>query len=329
MNKYIIPIKGSKESIGKKIIKRITTHDNFYGGLHVRIYGNPDERLTLIQSLCQNMYSHNDKHEVVPETVIFRGSNISYWASFPTERTRIFVYNTDTLLFKNYNNTSHQIILYKNNKDLYSKLLRGGINVIYEPTTYTLTDRLKEMIRMRGVTKNDLFKNITIDSIIWWFEFIDWLRINKSLDHISIFINESDQLLPVSSSDVQWHLNLWFKDVMRTLRKRNISLFLACREYTDIDSRMKPKITCAIYMNGSYIPSESDIRLRPPRIVNLPKYEFYIETSYEGYSICKVNPVKLESNKITTIVIGSKGNGKSSQLIKDQVRLSKNNEDAK
>jgi hypothetical protein len=174
------------------------------------------------------------------------------------------------------------IIVYKNNKDLYSKLLRGGINVIYEPTTYTLTDRLKKMIQKRGVAGDELFKKKEVDSIIWWFEFVDWLRINKNLEHISVFIDEADQLLPVSPSGARWHLNLWFKDIMRALRKRNISLFLACHGYTDIDGRIRPKVMYRIYMKGACSPSESLIWKTAP--ITLPQGKYYIERDAWGWA---------------------------------------------
>jgi hypothetical protein len=138
------------------------------------------------------------------------------------------------------------------------------------------------MIQKRGVTGDDLFKNKTVDSIIWWFEFIDWLRINKSLEHISVFIDEADQLLPVSPSGARWHLNLWFKDIMRALRKRNISLYMACHGYTDIDGRIRPKVMYRIYMKGACAPSESLIMKTAP--ITLPQGKYYIERDAWGWA---------------------------------------------
>jgi hypothetical protein len=277
---------------GRRLTNEMIKHNNDFGGVTAIVYGSKGSgKTTLFLTLCQTVQCYNKNGDLEFETSIWRGGDEDYWTWLPYERTRVFIHRDDfnTVSFKcdedlkEYDRSQlPQIIMYKNNKDLYSKLLRGGINVVYEPTTYTLTDRLKKMIQRRGVTGDDLFKNKTIDPIIWWFEFIDWLRVNKSIEHISVFIDEADQLLPVSPSGARWHLNLWFKDIMRALRKRNISLYMACHGYTDIDGRMKPKIMFRVYMKGSCTPSESLIFKTAP--VTLPQGKYYIEKDAWGWA---------------------------------------------
>jgi hypothetical protein len=278
---------------GRRLTTELTVHNNDFGGVTAVVYGSKGSgKTTLFLTLCQTVQCYNHiNNQLELETSIWRGGDEDYWTWLPYERTRVFIHrdDIDTVSFKCDEDLSEydrsqlpQIIVYKNNKDLYAKLLRGGINVIYEPTTYTLTDRLKKMIQKRGVTGDDLFKNKTVDSIIWWFEFIDWLRINKSLEHISVFIDEADQLLPVSPSGARWHLNLWFKDIMRALRKRNISLYMACHGYTDIDGRIRPKVMYRIYMKGACAPSESLIMKTAP--ITLPQGKYYIERDAWGWA---------------------------------------------
>lgn len=278
---------------GRRLTTELTVHNNDFGGVTAVVYGSKGSgKTTLFLTLCQTVQCYNHiTNQLELETSIWRGGDEDYWTWLPYERTRVFIHrdDIDTVSFKCDEDLSEydrsqlpQIIVYKNNKDLYSKLLRGGINVIYEPTSYVLTDRLKKMIQKRGVTGDDLFKNKTVDSIIWWFEFIDWLRINKSLEHLSVFIDEADQLLPVSPSGARWHLNLWFKDIMRALRKRNISLYLACHGYTDIDGRIRPKVMYRIYMKGACAPSESLIMKTAP--ITLPQGKYYIERDAWGWA---------------------------------------------
>ena len=278
---------------GRRLTTEMTVHNNDFGGVTVVVYGSKGSgKTTLFLTLCQTVQCYNTvTNNLELETSIWRGGDEDYWTWLPYERTRVFIHrdNIDTVSFKCDENLMEYdraqlppIIVYKNNKDLYSKLLRGGINVIYEPTTYTLTDRLKKMIQKRGVAGDELFKKKEVDSIIWWFEFVDWLRINKNLEHISVFIDEADQLLPVSPSGARWHLNLWFKDIMRALRKRNISLFLACHGYTDIDGRIRPKVMYRIYMKGACSPSESLIWKTAP--ITLPQGKYYIERDAWGWA---------------------------------------------
>ena len=278
---------------GRRLTTELTVHNNDFGGVTAVVYGSKGSgKTTLFLTLAQTMQCYNiSNNNLEFETSIWRGGDEDYWTWLPYERTRVFIHrdNIDTVSFKCDENLLEydrsqlpQIIVYKNNKDLYSKIMRGGINVVYEPTTYTLTDRLKKMIQKRGVAGDELFKKKEVDSIIWWFEFIDWLRINKTLEHISVFIDEADQLLPVSPSGARWHLNLWFKDIMRALRKRNISLFLACHGYTDIDGRIRPKVMYRIYMKGACAPSESLIWKTAP--ITLPQGKYYIERDAWGWA---------------------------------------------
>jgi len=278
---------------GRRLTTELTVHNNDFGGVTVVVYGSKGSgKTTLFLTLAQTVQCYNTvTNNLELETSIWRGGDEDYWTWLPYERTRVFIHrdNIDTVSFKCDENLMEydrsqlpEIIVYKNNKDLYSKLMRGGINVIYEPTTYTLTDRLKKMIQKRGVAGDELFKKKEVDSIIWWFEFVDWLRINKSLEHLSVFIDEADQLLPVSPSGARWHLNLWFKDIMRALRKRNISLFLACHGYTDIDGRIRPKVMYRIYMKGACAPSESLIWKTAP--ITLPQGKYYIERDAWGWA---------------------------------------------
>ena len=293
---------------GRRLTTELTVHNNDFGGVTAVIYGSKGSgKTTLFLTLAQTVQCYNTVTNVLEfETSIWRGGDEDYWTWLPYNRTRVFIHrdDIDTVSFKCDEDLSEydrsklpEIIVYKSNKDLYSKLLHGCINVVYEPTTYTLTDRLKKMIQKRGVAGDELFKKKEVDSIIWWFEFIDWLRINKTLEHISVFIDEADQLLPVSPSGARWHLNLWFKDIMRALRKRNISLYLACHGYTDIDGRIRPKVMYRIYIKGACAPSESLIWKTAP--ITLPQGKYYIERDAWGWA--RFNKIEEQPRVLVTL----------------------------
>ena len=277
---------------GRRLTQEMTVHNTDFGGVTVLTYGSKGSgKTTLFLTLCQSVTCYNKDGLLELETSIWRGGDEDYWTWLPYDRVRVFIHRDDfdNVVFRRDDDLSEydrkdlpEIVKYKTNKEVYEKLLRGGINVIYEPTTYSLTDGIKKIIQRRGVTGDELFKNKTMDPIIWWFEFIDWLRIKKSIEHISVFIDEADQLLPVSPSGARWHLNLWFKDIMRALRKRNISLFMACHGYTDIDGRILPKIMYRLYMKGSTAPTNSLIFKTAP--ITLPQGKYYIERDAWGWA---------------------------------------------
>jgi hypothetical protein len=286
---------------GRRLTNELICHNNEFGGITAVVYGSKGSgKTTLFLTLAQIVQCYNiQTGELQYETSIWRGGDEDYWTWLPRDRTRVYIHSLDmpSVSFKSDETLMEydrkdlpQIISYETNKDLYLKIQsngRGCINVVYEPSTYALTDRLKKMIQRRGVTGDELFKNKEVEPIIWWFEFIDWLRINKSIEHISIFIDEADQLLPVSPSGARWHLNLWFKDIMRALRKRNISLLMACHGYTDIDGRIRPKVMYRLYMKGACAPTESLIQKTAP--ITLPQGKYFIER--DAWGLAKFNKI--------------------------------------
>lgn len=97
---------------------------------------------------------------------------------------------------------------------------------------------------------------------------------------MSIIFDEADELFPQSPGGVRWHLNLWAKDVIKDLRRRRMSLFMACHGYQDIDGRFKPKIQYKIWMRGSVTMPESLVRRQAPLLLEPGVY--YIERTGWG-----------------------------------------------
>jgi hypothetical protein len=165
---------------------------------------------------------------------------------------------------------------YSSIRQLNSRLRAGKVNVVYEPTTYTISDRIKKMIERRGSSAGEeLFKSNEVDPVIFWFEYMDWMVHNKNSKFISIIFDEADELFPASPGGARWHLNLWAKDVIKDLRRRRISLFLACHGYQDLDGRIKPKIQYKVWMKGSVTMPESLVNRRAPMMLEPGVY--YIE----------------------------------------------------
>lgn len=180
---------------------------------------------------------------------------------------------------------------YTSIRKLYGRLREGKVNVIYEPTTYTITERIKNMIQRRGVSSEELFKTNQVDPVIFWFEMMGWLVANKNPKFLSIVYDEADELFPNSPSGGRWHLNLWAKDIMRDLRRRGISIYMASHGYQDIDARIMPKIQYKIYMKGSTTPTFSIVNHKAP--IMLDPGTYYIER--DGWGMHGFNKIKEQS----------------------------------
>jgi DNA polymerase III delta prime subunit len=270
---------------GARLTEEISYHKPNSGGVTVGIYGSKGSGkttflLTLAQTICcENPFTHNEEKE----TVLWRGRSNDYWNWIPKEQVQIFIHKTDfdRAIFKDdiLNTMSKEDLppmeAYTSIRQLYSRLRAGKINVVYEPTTYSISDRIKKMIQKRGISGDELFKSNEVDPVIFWFEFMDWLVHNKNPKFISIVFDEADELFPASPGGARWHLNLWAKDVIKDLRRRRISLFMACHGYQDLDGRIKPKIQYKVWMKGSVTMPESLVNRQAPLM--LEPGVFYIE----------------------------------------------------
>jgi hypothetical protein len=184
---------------------------------------------------------------------------------------------------------------YTSIRKLYGRLREGKINVVFEPTSYTITDRIREMIQRRGVSSEELFKSNKVDPVIFWFEFMGWLVANKNPKFLTIIYDEADEVFPNSPSGGRWHLNLWAKDIMRDLRRRGISLLMASHGYNDIDGRLLSKIQYKIYMKGATTPSFSIVNHKAP--IMLEPGTYYIER--DGWGLHGFNKIKEQSIVLT------------------------------
>jgi len=260
--KEIVPITNEN-----KLLNQLILHDMFNRGITAWVAGSKDSRKHILSALAKTVKYYNPvNNNLEQETVIWKGKLKDDWTWLPHERARIFMHH-DTInpvyfqytKFLDYNKYhAPQIFVYKTNKDLYASLLHGGINIVHEPSLYEFTERSKKMIHKHGFV-NDKIISKKINPNIWWFNFIDWLYTNKNLKHMSIFIDDMEQLLPIDNSTSRLHLNLWFNDILKFITKTPISLYLAYNNYTTIGINIKSDINYYLYTNDSMLLPDSHI----------------------------------------------------------------------
>lgn len=271
-------------------MSEVLLQNNKDGGVTLAIYGSKGAgKTTFLLTLAERIscISPFDKG-IENQTIIWRGRYTDYWNWLPKENVTLFIHRDDIDRIKFKNDMLEdldkadlpRIVKYTSIKSLYDNLVKGKINVVYEPTTYTLTENIRKMIQRRGVVGDELFKDPRVDPVIFWFELFDWLVRNKSLDFITIIFDEAGELFPTAPAGARWHLNLWARDKMGDFRKRNLSLILACHGYQDIDGRILTKLMYRIYMKGCTTPVTSLINRHAP--ILLERGMFYIESNAWG-----------------------------------------------
>jgi hypothetical protein len=265
-------------------------HTKDFGGTKVLICGDEQSgKISLAMTLAETIhFTRNGESVPERETVIWRGQLKDHWVGFQKESTSLFIHKDDkntisfwsTELAKYDHNDLPQITYYNTNKDLYSKLSRGKINVIYEPSTYKPSKLLKKLLSMGMFTDTPdkiLFKDEAIDTSIWWFEFLDWMcRRDNDGEFNSIFLNDAQKLLPDKPTGDRYFVHLFFKDIIYRIRRSNTSLYLTSNNYDDIDHRVTPKTQYKIWMNGSTIHPAMLMR-HYHKFINLNPGEYYIE----------------------------------------------------
>lgn len=271
----------------------IISHTQDFGGTTVLICGDDTSgKLSLSITLVEAIHCIR-KGETVPEreTVIWRGQSTDHWMIFPKDQTNIFIHKADkdiisfwsTELAKYDHNDLPQITYYNTNKDLYSKLQHGRINVIYEPSTYIPSKKLLTTLLSMGIFKDTpnkiLFEGEIIDTSIWWFEFINWIcRRDNDGQYNSIFLNDAQKLLPDKPTGDRYFVHLFFKEIIYRARRSNTSLYMTTNNYDDIDQRVTPKTQYKIWMNGSKILNYSMLPYTlHKKIINLDPGRYYIE----------------------------------------------------
>jgi len=306
-----IETKSSYESA--KHLSEALIHNNHDGGIVVGIFGAKGSgKTTLLIQITQKLsYINPITKKIAKEIVLWRGRDIDYWNWLDTNKVLLHFHDLDEPTFTNdlmiEIHKLPQILRYNSNADLMKHIDPTRLNVIYEPQHYALSAELKNIITKRGFLKEGVFERIGIDPVIFWFDFCNYLLLNKSFEFISIIFDEADDIFPEQPGGIRWHLQLWFKDVLRDFRKRNISLFFTAHSHQDIDFRIKSKIMTRIWMRGALPTAGSLVRRQAPLWLK-PGQAFIERDGFGKFVFDKIDPkprVMIKFRKIDPVEIGT------------------------
>ncbi|MCK9544264.1 MAG: hypothetical protein M0R03_19775 [Novosphingobium sp.] len=210
-----------------------------------------------------------------PETVIWRGLEYDHWnclipeywgRSFPNsfpKKIRLHVHYNDRLThYVQHGKKRFQLMLaaedvkyYNTPENLYENLLQGGINVVYEPQEYYLSEKTLARILTAQLKKESEYKNeerIRAPSAMWWYEFIETLtRIKARNEYYTLILDEADDIFPFGAQGSNWHLIGWFTRTVIHLRKNNISTLIATQDINLVDHRIYDRANYFIWLPGA------------------------------------------------------------------------------
>ena len=270
---YIMP-ESVIDKIGEEIWYDIITHDDGVaniGGSTVGIIGTMGAgKTTVVKEVCkQSKYCFDKSNKSGPfntEGIIYVGRSLDTWLNLFDigKPIKIFDYaptNSYYCISKGKTlvsiNTKLSPIMYHYTSILsvIDNLLLDGINIIYAPPSYTITENILSILQKRiGQKPPDV--GTACDPALWWFDFINHLVKTKAADEFyTIVCDEAHRLFPPSPSGAWWHLIQDLCESLVDLRKSNLSFVLATHDTNLIDYRITDRLNFFCWMRGSSPPT--------------------------------------------------------------------------
>jgi hypothetical protein len=278
---YSRGLEGVNTSIGAELYTMLQLHDDGvkgYGGMRSACIGPMRAgkttlglitipRFHYVENITKEAWFKSEDPNkidmVKPETVIYRGRKLDYWNSFTEQnfkkcfphdskrQLRIFIYKDDDIKFFEENQSSGNyeqipgldVYRYDQQWDLYDNLIEGGINVIYPPNEYKLSDFLKTTINEMMMLSEDDSDYLDADAEVsviketFWYDLFYYLMdIEKNRDNpddtrrkikwITFFFDEAHQIFPANEPKPFWYLiDNFAENVLIDTGRMNITIY--------------------------------------------------------------------------------------------------------
>ena len=221
--------------------------------------------------------------EMYPETVLMRGMSDDHWncllqrnwaKSFPdygkSKPVVVHTHCNDNYSFTEVSpgkvrsiNHGLNIKKYETPLDLMDNIKIGGINIIYEPSEYFLSEDMRNhLAQYKLQSAEDVKKEGTMaPSPTWWFEFSDTLLQNTEGLHVTLILDEFHDVATNYPTGDMFHITGNFARSMIHFRKNNISMFTSTHDEYLLDYRVKDRIPYRIWFPGSE-PKKSMVQIK-------------------------------------------------------------------
>lgn len=261
-----------------------------------------------------------------PETIISRGRKKDYWNLFmpdnfrrsfgkeyPLRKMRVFVYKDDDITF--YEQTDEEdgdvrvlhpdVYKYENITDLYQHIIMGGINIVYPPNDYMLSDLLKKRMNDLMMKSKEGRKylqenqSISVPSVAFWYDLFyffisDVEQVKEEIPDIKIIksvvfvFDEAHQIFPSGASKPLWYLvDNFAEDEIIETRRINVSIWADCHDYRFIYWKILGRFNYFVFLKGARSMIKQRLsKIQQSLIDQLPIGTFLIEEKSGGFGKC-------------------------------------------
>nr|WP_013087934.1 p12-10p [Pyrococcus sp. 12/1]ADF80217.1 p12-10p [Pyrococcus sp. 12/1] len=244
---------------GEELLNKLISQDPTFGGRLALITAPQGAgKTTLLLKLAEALMGN--------EYVIWRGRDLAQFHRLPDwrKKVKIFAHKHDELTFYKLEHGSEyaeeiqiKVHKYETPEDILKQLEKDKLNVIFEPSFYSISEELAlEVLRRSGLRINK--KQLSeMKSAYFWFEFLYRLLLRPDRRWISILIDEIDDTFPETPTGLQWKLQAWVKDIAKDLRKAFITLIGTTHTNTHVDWKIRSKMQARIYLSGAQLEEDS------------------------------------------------------------------------
>lgn len=250
--------------IGQIHLQNLFVRDPQQGGRLVLMTGYQGVgKTTLLEKFAQRAFSLGDY-------VVWRGRDLAQWHRFPDYwlNVTLFVHEDDDIKILKLPHDGGppeeidnvRIVKYREPQEVVRKLRKTKINVIYEPSFYSISERMVYEIAKRTNIFISPERRKAMKASYFWYEFMYHLLERPNRRWVSVFFDEFDDIAPETPKGLQWVLQEWMMHTVKDLRKAFISLFASTHVLTNVDWRIRSKFQIRIYLQGAQIEKGSIIR---------------------------------------------------------------------
>src|SRR5574343_321131 len=276
-----------------------------------------------LKSTNKRDFMKGAKDTLSPETVISRGRKKDYWNLFmpdnfrrsfgknhPLRKMRVFVCKGDDITFYEQEDDEEGTVrklhpdtyYYENITDLYQNIIIGGINIVYPPNDYQLSDLLKKRMNDLMMKSKEGRKylqenhSISVPSVAFWYDLfyffisdveevkerIPDLKIIKSV--VFVF-DEAHQIFPSGASKPLWYLvDNFAEDEIIETRRINVSIWADVHDYRFVYWKILGRFNYFIYLKGARSMIKQRLsKIKQSLIDQLPIGTFLIEEKSGGF----------------------------------------------
>jgi len=229
----------------------------------------------IIDMMMKRAYGEGRKkiNDTKTDVVIWRFRNRDEIRKVPNfeQRCVFWHHHNDEMIIKNVRgdvsevyNDNLRIRRYYGSKDFLKRAEKGKINVVLEPSIFRF-DRDINIPHEVAVKEADpkiekALLNTPQFGVYFWFELF-YLLVNKEDTFwYMVVIDELAKLFPAGVKKPRHYIHEWVRDVWVDLRKSRVDVLAASHKPRDIDYRLRDQFQNVMYMMGSRVGKESQIK---------------------------------------------------------------------